>query len=259
MDKRSLFLIFLLLCLASMTFSQNITDEQGRKQGHWAKKYPNGNLMYEGTFKDDRPVGLFRRYNNEGILLSELNYSDKNDEAGAVFFYPDGTKAAEGTYVERKKEGLWKFYSGTQPSYLAGEEYYTGDVRNGLSQKYYPDNTLAEMVTWDKGNRTGEWLQYYPDGTVCLRAEYIAGKLEGLFSYYHPSGKLYYEGNYKNDFRTGDWMVFNYDDSLKQIIAYEEGKPSDPKLADQETEFLDQLEKNRDKIEIVDVTGTTIK
>jgi len=141
----------------------------------------------------------------------------------------------------------------------AGEEYYTRDVRNGLSQKYYSDSTLAEKVTWDNGNRTGEWLQYYPDGTVCLRAEYIAGKLEGLFSYYHPNGNLYYEGNYKNDFRTGDWMVFNYDGSLKQIIAYEEGKPSDPKLADQETEFLDQLEKNRDKIEIVDITGTTIK
>jgi antitoxin component YwqK of YwqJK toxin-antitoxin module len=259
MYRQRLLLILSLLCLTTLTFSQNVIDEQGRKQGPWTKKYPNGNLMYEGAFMDDRPVGLFRRYNEEGILLSELNYSEKNDEASAVFFYPDGTKAAEGTYAARLKEGLWKFYSDTQPSYLIGEEYYTGDVRNGLSQKYYSDSTLAEKVTWDNGNRTGEWLQYYPAGTVCLRAEYIAGKLEGLFSYYHPNGNLYYEGNYKNDFRTGDWMVFNYDGSLKQIIAYEEGKPSDPKLADQETEFLDQLEKNRDKIEIVDITGTTIK
>jgi antitoxin component YwqK of YwqJK toxin-antitoxin module len=259
MYERRLFLIFSLLCLASLTFSQNVTDARGLKQGPWVKKYPNGNLMYEGTFKDDSPVGLFKRYNEEGILLSELNYSDKKDEVRATFLYPDGTKAAEGTYVARKKEGLWRFYSATQPSYLIGEENYNGDIRNGLSQKYYADSTIAEKVTWDNGNRTGEWLQYYPDGSICLRAEYIAGKLEGLFSYYHPNGKLYYEGNYKDDFRTGDWMVFNYDGSLKQIIAYEEGKPSDPKLADQETKFLDQLEENRDKIEIVDITGATIK
>lgn len=254
-----LLLIFSLLCITTLAFSQNITDEQGHKQGPWARKYPNGNLMYKGTFKDDRPVGLFKRYNEDGILLSELNYSDKKDEVAATFYYTDGTKAAEGKYVVHKKEGLWKFYSSAQPSYLVGEEHYTTDVRNGLSMRYYPDSTVAETVTWDMGNRTGEWLQYYPDGTVCLRAEYIAGKLEGLFSYYHPNGRLYYEGNYKDDFRTGDWMVFNYDGSLKQIIAYKDGSPSDPKLADQETKFLDELEKNRDKIEIVDITGATIK
>jgi len=259
MYRQRLLLFFSLLWITTLVLSQNVTDAQGLKQGPWVKKYPNGNLMYEGTFKDDRPVGLFKRYNEDGILLSELNYTDKNDKTNAAFFYPDGTKAAEGTYVSRKKDGLWKYYSDTQPSYLVGEEYYTADLRNGLSQKYYPDGTLAEMITWDKGNRTGEWIQYYPDGSVCLRAEYIAGKLEGLFSYYHPNGKLYYEGKYKDDFRTGDWMVFNYDGSLKQIIAYKEGKPSDPKLADQETRFLDQLEENRDKIEIVDITGATIK
>lgn len=259
MYRHRLLLIFSMLFITTLAFSQNVTDEQGRKQGLWVRKYPNGNLMYEGTFVDDKPVGLFKRYNEDGILLSELRYSNKNDEAQAIFFYPDGIMAAEGTYMAQKKEGLWKFYSDSQPSYLVGEEYYTQDIRNGLSQKYYPDSTLAETVTWDNGNRTGEWLQYYPDGTVCLRAEYIAGKLEGLFSYYHPNGNLYYEGNYKDDFRTGDWMVFNYDGSLKQIIAYKEGKPSDPKLADQETEFLDQLEENRDKIEIVDITGATIK
>lgn len=259
MYKRSLFMIFSLLFLTTVSFSQNVTDARGLKQGEWVRKYPNGNMMYEGTFKDDRPVGLFKRYNEEGVLVSELNYTGENDDARAIFFYPDGSKAAEGNYVSRKKEGLWKFYSDSQPSYLVGEEYYTQDIRNGLSTKYYPDGTVAERVTWDNGSRTGEWLQYYPDSTICLRAEYIAGKLEGPFSYYHPNGNLYYEGNYTEDFRTGDWMVFNYDGSLKQIIEYKDGKPSDPQLAEQETKFLDELEENRDKIEIVDITGNTIK
>lgn len=109
------------------------------------------------------------------------------------------------------------------------------------------------------GNRTGEWLQYYPDGSVCLRAEYLEGKLEGPFSYYHPNGRLQYEGRYHQDHRTGDWMVFNEDGSLKQIIAYKDGVPADPKLADKETKFLDDLEKNKGKIEVTDITGTVIK
>jgi antitoxin component YwqK of YwqJK toxin-antitoxin module len=257
--KKLIAAILPLLMLSPAALPQNVTDAAGKKQGPWTRFYPNGKIMYEGVFRDDKPTGLFKRYNEEGILLSELTYTGGNDEAVAVFYFPDGQKAAEGKYVTRKKEGLWKFWSSTEPHYLISEEYYQGDLRHGLSVKYYPDSTMAEKVTWDKGNRSGEWLQYYPDGKICLRAEYIAGKLEGPFSYYHQNGNLCYEGSYLADRRTGDWMVFNEDGSLKQIINYREGVPTDPKMADQETKFLDDLERNKGKIEVTDITGTVIK
>lgn len=258
MSNRYLFFV-LLMMTPLMVMSQNLTDANGMKQGHWMKEYPNGKVMYEGTFKNDKPVGVFRRYNNEGILISELTYSDKKDEAAAIFFYADSIKAAEGIYIARKKEGLWKFWSATRPVYLISEEYYHDDLRHGLSQKFYPDSTLAEKMTWDFGKRTGEWLQKYPDGSICLRAEYFDGKLEGPFSYYHPNGRLQYEGRYKENVRSGDWMVFNEDGSLKQIIVYKDGIPADPKLAEKETKFLDDLERNKGRVEIKDITGTIIQ
>ncbi len=245
--------------MSGNAMTQNLTDASGKKQGPWVKNYPNGKIMYEGTFRDDKPVGLFKRYTEEGVLLSELTYAPGKDEATAVFYYGDGIKAAEGKYVARKKEGLWRFWSATQPPYLISEEYYHNDTRHGLSVKYYADSTLAEKVAWDMGNRSGEWLQYYPDGSICLRAEFMAGKLEGPFSYYHPNGKLQYEGRYLEDRRTGDWMIFNEDGSLKQIIAYKDGVPADPKLADQETSFLDDLEKKKGRVTVTDITGTVIK
>ncbi|MCB0799918.1 MAG: hypothetical protein KDB91_05405 [Bacteroidales bacterium] len=257
--KTSSAIILALLMLPATLLSQNMTDAAGKKQGPWIKKYPNGKIMYEGTFRDDRPTGLFKRYTGEGILFSEVTYNDSNNEASAVFYYADGTKAAEVIYIDRDKEGLWKFWSATQPAYLICEEYYHRNIRHGLSSKYYPDSTLAEKVAWDMGNRSGEWLQYHPDGTVCLRAEYIAGKLEGPFSYYHPNGNLHYEGKYSENRRTGDWMIFNEDGSLKQIINYKDGVASNPELAEEETRFLDELEKNKDKIKVTDITGTVIK
>jgi len=54
-------------------------------------------------------------------------------------------------------------------------------------------------------------------------------------------------------------MVFKEDGSLKQIITYKDGGPADPKMADQETRFLDDLEKNKGRIEVTDITGTVIK
>lgn len=257
--KTRLIIIFSLLLVSATALPQNMTDANGKKQGPWIKKYPNGKIMYEGTFIDDRPAGVFKRYTEEGNLLSELNYTAGRDEAVAIFYYGDGAKAAEGKYISRKKEGLWKFWSATQPHYLICEEFYDNDIRNGLSKKYFADSVLAEKVVWDLGNRSGEWLQYYPDGSICLRAEFMAGKLEGPMSYYHPNGKLQYEGRYHDDLRTGDWMVFNEDGTLKQIITYRDGVPADPKLADMETKFLDDLEKNKGKIEVTDITGAVIK
>jgi len=249
----------LILLIPCYIKSQNMNDEAGKKQGPWVKRYPDGKIMYEGTFRDDNPVGLFKRYYEDGTPQSELNYNNKTGEAAAVFFYRDSTKAAEGIYVAHIKEDLWKFYSESNPSYLICEENYHNDLRHGAALKYYPDSTLAEKVTWDSGNRTGEWLQYYPDGTVCLRAEYLEGKLNGPFSFYHPNGKLQYEGKYKNDFRYGDWMVFNEDGSLKQILEYRDGKLVNPDQAEKETRFLDELEKNKGKIAIPDITGGVIK
>ena len=38
----------------------NRTDRDGKKQGHWIKKYPNGHVMYDGYFKNDKPIGEFK-------------------------------------------------------------------------------------------------------------------------------------------------------------------------------------------------------
>jgi uncharacterized protein YwgA len=134
-----------------------------------------------------------------------------------------------------------------------------GELRAGWSCQFVAGSPRAGTVAWVGGMRTGEWLQYYPDGSICLRAEYIAGKLEGPFSYYHRNGNLYYEGHYSEDLKTGDWMVFYENGKLKQIIEYREGRPADPKVADQETKFLDDLEKNRDRIEVTDINQSVIR
>ena len=72
MEKNAL--LFLLLCIFPLcAIGQsgediNITDQTGKKQGLWIKKYPNGNIQYEGIFKNDHPVGEFKRYSEDKRL-----------------------------------------------------------------------------------------------------------------------------------------------------------------------------------------------
>ena len=48
----------------------NKSDLQGRKQGHWIRKYPDSTIMYEGYFKDDHPAGEFKRYYKDTTVIA---------------------------------------------------------------------------------------------------------------------------------------------------------------------------------------------
>ena len=89
----------------------NQTDSKGRKQGHWIKRYPDQTILYEGYFKDDHPVGEFKRYYEDKTLKSVLQFSNNGKEAIAILYHPNGNIASKGKYVNQKKEGKWQFFS----------------------------------------------------------------------------------------------------------------------------------------------------
>ena len=108
----TLLLLSLPLLLASQEYDTiNQLDTQGRKTGYWEKKTPDGNFVYQGYFKEGRPVGEMKRYYETGELKAVMNYMEDNDTVRTKFYYNDGEPAAEGCYLGNQKEGLWTYYS----------------------------------------------------------------------------------------------------------------------------------------------------
>ncbi len=253
--KNILIIISLFISLAGAVAQENKVDANGMKQGSWIKNYPNGNKQYEGTFKDNHPVGEFKRFFEDGQLQSVMLFDDSGLSAMALFYHPDGKKAAEGKYVGKKREGLWKFYSAITDGYLVSEENYLSDIRHGLSRKFYNNGEVAETLNYLNGTKHGAWSQYYIDGKPCLKATYNDGHLQGEFLFYYPDGTVQVEGTYQADLRTGRWKIYNSDGSIKSEIEYINGKPTDSSLDEKETKLLDDLEKNKGKIADPEMAG----
>lgn len=253
--KRSILLLLFLATAIMADAQENRTDASGLKQGPWTKKYTNGNILYQGVFKDDKPVGEFKRYYEDGTPKSVLSYDESGQKAGAVFFHPDGKRAAEGTYVDKKKEGVWKYFSAKTDGYMISLDHFLSDQRHGLSQKFYATGEVAETLYYVNGIKEGEWLQYYIDGKMCLKATYSNGQLNGKFLYCFPDGTPQAEGEYLSDRRNGRWKIYNEDGTLNKEIEYIKGKPADSSLDEKETIFLDDLEKNKGKILDPEMTG----
>jgi antitoxin component YwqK of YwqJK toxin-antitoxin module len=233
----------------------NYTDPNGLKQGHWIKTYPNKIVMYDGVFKDNHPVGEFKRYYEDNTLKSQLIYSADGKEADATLYHPNGFISSNGKYINQLKEGKWRYYSSAINGYLLCEENYTKNLRNGLSVRFYPDSTIAEKVNFTNDVRSGEWIQYYPDGTKCVKSAYLNGKVNGKFEVWFENGKLEFSGQYVNDLRDGKWLIYDDKGSIKYQIDYKLGNTEDRQMDIDEANYLDQLERNKGKIADPEKTG----
>lgn len=249
------FLVICNIAAGQVETDINKTDNQGRKQGHWIKRYPDKNVQYEGFFKDNHPVGEFNRYFENKKLMSKLIYSDDGTEANATFYHPNGYIASKGKYINQKKEGKWQFYSSIDKGYLVSEEYYSGNIRNGTSIKFYPDSTVAERVSYINDIKEGPWIQYYPNGAICLKSNYANGKVNGKYEVWFENGQIEFSGQYKDDARDGLWYIYNKDGSLKYKLEYKGGVTDNIQMDIDESNYLDSLERNKGKIADPEISG----
>jgi len=243
-----------LIAISSIVFCQtetsvNQTDSKGLKQGPWIKRYADQTILYEGNFKDDHPIGEFKRYYRDKSLKSVLQYSSNGKEAAAILYHPNGNIASKGKYVNQEKTGKWQFYSEVIKGYLISEDIYSEDMRNGLSVKFYPDSTIAEKINYVNNIRQGEWTRYYPGGSILLKSNYVNGTIDGKFETWDEDGKIEYSGQYKNDSRDGEWLLYDKDGTVKYKIEYTNGITQDRQMDIDESKYLDSLEKNKDKIQ----------
>ena len=58
------------------SFSQNMTDSSGLKQGNWELFFPYSEhiLSEKGSFLDDKEEGIWLKYHEEGIIREVVNY-----------------------------------------------------------------------------------------------------------------------------------------------------------------------------------------
>ena len=244
-----IFTIILLLAFSAVAMCQtgteiNQTDQQNRKQGYWMKKYPNGSTLYEGMFKDDHPVGEFKRYYEDNSRRSVLIYSDDGNVADVTIYHYNGFISSKGRYINQMKEGKWKFYSASSDDYLICEEEYSKNLRNGESIKYFPDGTVAEKLNFINDKREGEWLKYHPNGKLLQKSYFSDDLRNGKFDVWYEDGILEISGFYKDNLREGVWFLYNPDGSIRYKINYVAGYTEDNQMDIDATNLINDLEKS---------------
>jgi antitoxin component YwqK of YwqJK toxin-antitoxin module len=202
-------LLFAVMPLMSQDF--NKTDSKGRRQGIWRGFYPNGQLRYEGQFKNDKCKGTFKYYDEQGNLKATNEFDKSGEKALNKTYAPNGRMIATGYYQNQKKEGEWKYFDEASGQLRLVEDNKEGKV-HGWSKLYNPNNgVLAEETQYVEGQPEGQCRKYSNTGTLLMECQYHKGRLEGPTKTYYPSTALKEEGQYANGEKVGLWKTYNED------------------------------------------------
>jgi len=221
----TLFTLFVFANLNAQDSIVNYQDINGKKQGYWLKKSPEGIKLYEGTFKNDVPIGKFTKFHPNGKVKYDMYYNPENPSEVDVTMYDEvGELAAKGKYSNKEKDGLWTYYG--ENNIVIMEETYNKGKLQGKSIIYWQSNNHnpAEIKNWDNNIKHGDWLWFYDGGNKRMTAKYKEGKLDGDFIVYFIDGSIHVNGSYVMDKRNGKWDYYNEDGSLKASIEYNNGK-----------------------------------
>ena len=222
--------VYLLIALFIMSLplrSQetiNQTDANGKKQGLWQKKYPNGHIRFEGRFVNDLPTGEFKYYHENGKIKAIIKHSSYGNGAEAELYNEEGLLSARGKYLHEKKDGKWIYYIPGKNQISAVEFWKSGQPTGTWKIYFTTDTVVSEYWSFSNGKKQGPWKQFFTDTTPRLEAFYNNDALDGSYKIFYPGNKLRVEGTYNLGQRTGEWKYYTEDLKIKRIEWYQEGE-----------------------------------
>ena len=222
--------------------------------------YDNGVLKTIGTLKNNKKIGKWKYYSNEGLLYLEENY--KNDirdgqrrqyyKSGNIMlegaikknrligkwkeYYKNGQLKSEGLYGDKIEKETWILFSENSPMtfiFLKEEkrlfQYY--DKLDFLKRIPFEKETLwneNEEKLFKIPNKEGSWIYYFENGEVKSEEIYHDNN-EIMECNYYENGQLkkiadtYYTGAYDWE---GEYMMVEISEEYFRESYSETGQPT---------------------------------
>jgi antitoxin component YwqK of YwqJK toxin-antitoxin module len=238
---------------------ERVLLESNKRSGIAEIYYPTSEILKRIPYQNDLEEGEGFEYARNGRVITLLKYRDgylkiaerinRIDNKGKrrgkwVTFHPNGFIHIEGTYMNDKKNGIFKTFDKrgdllTLEKYrddrlvVDSEESVILDLRN----TYYPDGTVKSTGGYVDGMKEGTHRYYNKEGNIEAaeiynRDEKTAegiinqkGDYQGLWKLYYETGELKAEGEFENSNRIGEWIIYHKNGEIEHRAKYVVGLP----------------------------------
>jgi len=212
---------------------KNKTDDKGLKQGYWEKTDADTKrVVYKGTFKDNKPQGIFHYYyKGTDSLRSKSDFRQDGKVAYVTMYYlATGKIQAKGKYINEEKDSVWNFYD--EKGVLLSTEVYLNGNKNGISKVVYANGNLSEIKNYKNNLLEGSFKLYYEDKKVKAEGAYVSDQYDGKCSWYFPNGIAAAQGFYEKGIKKGLWLYKAQNGKVTEKEVWQNGKQLSQKEMD---------------------------
>lgn len=135
----------------------------------------------------------------------------------------NGKLYEEGTYVDGRKNGVWKRFW-PNGKVLSEIEYHQNRPQ-GEYRIYQQDGSLEEDGNWQYNTNTGDFKRYHENGNLAQDFQFDNnGIRQGQQKYYHENGNLAVDVDIKNGKEQGTLKRYHTNGELKAEVVYNDGQ-----------------------------------
>ena len=140
-----------------------------------------------GYYLNDIPEGLFKFFNNQGLLTHEVNFVNGKYHGLNKLYYNSIVKIIEIYDDGVKKEEKTLFDTGSVHQHYI----FQNAKKNGAFIQCYEDGTVQIKGNFSDGTRNGEFIYYHRNGVIEKKELYVNGiRNRGLVEEFHDNGQL---------------------------------------------------------------------
>lgn len=175
--------------------------------------WPNGNIYYDGEWENDKFSGRGKLYYESGVLRYEGNFSEDQYNGYGINYYENGNIHYDGEYSNGKWYGYGAAYreNGT----LSYEGQLENDEYCGKGKLYFEDGkTVRYDGAYIEGYRTDYGTEYYRTGQILYRGEWDLGYKQGYGVAYWMNGNIKYDGEWYKGLYSGQGREYSENGDL---------------------------------------------
>ena len=213
--------------------------------------YKNNNIKQRTPFDAGVEQGIEFDFSEEGDITGiteyrrgfivnrqRINRRDRNGwkQGSWKFFYPDLTVQMEGTFLNDKKNGYFKYYD-SLGNLTDVKRFTLGEVEENTQElaqieiktEYHANGIPKLTATYKNGvlegvarefDETGKAVKgvVFSDGKVVAQGIVDdRGRFQDNWKEFYPDGTLKAEGRYRNGRRIGKWQFYFQNGTLEQV------------------------------------------
>ena len=188
------------------------------KEHHFSGPYIEG----VGEYKNDKPIGEWTYFYNNGNVSGVGSWNDKNQREGKwLWYFPNGVLKEENVYENGKLQGpLAMYFEEGTPSYKTS--FKDGEINGDKEYYAIPGHKYAVDETNEK-KKVGMFYYYYPNGQISYEAHYKNGEIDGAVKRYFEDGSLKEELTYKSGKKEGILKTYNVFGVVTEEENYSDG------------------------------------